>query len=183
MARVLLPIGLTIIFGIGIAMGVGWFLLSQNQIARVKPVEPNHVVNILLPPNCFVAGIDCQRALEKVELNGQFVGYGLKLSASADLLSPITGDTTTGQLSFAPSAGGYRYPILSIHPNGLNDPTRLEYVFAQPVGFSVHPVISGDILLTLKPSGKLMPPYGEYDLLIQAFDNQAQVVNPMIYLP
>lgn len=181
MVRIWLPIGLIAVFGIGIFLGVFYYHLDPWWQSTVKPSvdsssqQPKAV-------SCFVSDFDCEK-LERVELNGRFVGYGLKLTTQVTLLSPITGATTTGQVNFALSAGGYRYPTLSIHPNGLDDPTRLEYVFPRTLDFTVSPVTPGDRLLTLEPGSESMPPYGEYDLLIQAFDDQAQVVDPLIYLP
>lgn len=182
MWRFWLPTGLVLVFALGMSIGWGWALVGANPKAHSSAGKPILPTTDPAPP-CFVAGVNCDHDLEKIEFGGQFFGYGLRLHQPSDLLSPIAGATTTGQLNFAPSAGGYHYPTISTHPNGLDDPTRLEYIFPKEVEFTVRPVQTRDVLLSLNPADTPIPPFGAYDLLIRAFDVQNQVIDPRIYLP
>lgn len=172
--RYVIILVLCLVFGLGVGVSLNQIQTNKHTIILPTPES-------LLTPrpiNCFVSDLDCAQ-LESVYFQDQFYGYGVK-SSNGDLLSPVSGSLTTGSIRFSDELGGQFYHAVTLRSN-IDPGPSLTYYLASQIDTSPTSVVSGQSVGAV-PASIAMPPLGDYQVVIVAYDQNNAIIDPLDFL-
>lgn len=158
----------------------GLFIQNIGALHENGPTIENDG-KVAAKPFCYINSKNCSSQLTQIVVNGRLVGYGIKVDTQTQLVSPFGGDSTTGKLYHI---SGKAYPVISISSDDkTNEVQKIEYILdtSQKL-FLARRLLAGETVLNLQPSETYVEPYGNFNIIVRALNEEGKVIDPSVLI-
>lgn len=130
-------------------------------------------------PTCFIKGVDCKTGQE-INFDGRFYGVGFRAKPDSQLVSVYNGGLTVGSLNIRDRENNkiQRYQIINLKSLDKPDLPQIVYLLSEPTNLQPQAVDTNQFLTVLGKTG--MPPFGDFNLIVQAYDKENNLINPLV---